>query len=79
MELLGVTAVLRIFDVALAKAFYVDYLGCTVDWQEGDPPDSPVYVQVSRGPLVLNLSTFHGDGTPSASIPDPVNACSPPS
>ena len=68
MEILGVTPVLRIFDVALATAFYVDYLGCAVDWQEGDPPDSPVYMQVSRGPLVLHLSSHHGDGTPGGVV-----------
>ena len=27
----GVTPVLRIFDVPLAKAFYGGYLGCTID------------------------------------------------
>jgi Glyoxalase superfamily protein len=31
MELLNVTPVLRIFDVSLARSFYVDCLGCTVD------------------------------------------------
>jgi Glyoxalase superfamily protein len=55
MELLNVTPVLRIFDVPLARSFYVDYLGCTVDWEEGDPPNSPAYLQVSRGPLVPPL------------------------
>lgn len=51
MELLAVTPVLRIFDVAPAKSFYdVDYLGCAVDWEDGDPPASPAYLEVSRGP-----------------------------
>jgi hypothetical protein len=68
MELLKVTPVLRIFDVPLAKAFYVEYLGCTVDWEDGEPPDSPVYLQVSRGPLVLHLSSYHGDGTPGGVV-----------
>jgi catechol 2,3-dioxygenase-like lactoylglutathione lyase family enzyme len=68
MDLLGITPVLRIFDVPLAKSFYVGYLGCVVDWEDGDPPDSPVYLQVSRGPLVLHLSTFHGDGTPGGVV-----------
>src|SRR4051812_33734883 len=68
MELLAVTPVLRIFDVPLARSFYVDYLGCTIDWEDGDPPDSPVYMQVSRGPLVLHLSSHHGDGTPGGVV-----------
>jgi hypothetical protein len=68
MELLNVTPVLRIFDVPLAKSFYVDYLGCTIDWEQGDPPDSPAYLQVSRDPLVLHLSTHHGDGSPGGLV-----------
>ena len=64
LELLQVTPVLRIFDVPLALSFYVDYVGCSLDWQDGDPANGPVYLQVSRSPLVLHLSTYHGDGTP---------------
>jgi hypothetical protein len=64
----GVTPVLRIFDVGLAKSFYCDYLGCSVDWEDGDPTSGPVYLQVSRGPLVLHLSTYHGDGTPGGVV-----------
>jgi hypothetical protein len=63
-----VIPVLRVFDVPLAKAFYVDYLGCSVDWEDGDPDSGPVYLQVSRGPLVLHLSTHHGDGTPGGVV-----------
>jgi len=55
------------FDVVATRRFYVDYLGCTLDWQEGDG-DRPVFLQVSRGPLVLNLSSHHGDGTPGAAV-----------
>jgi hypothetical protein len=64
---LSVIPVLRIFDVDVAKRFYVDYLGCTVDWVAGDP-DGPVYLQVSRPPLVLQLSSHHGDGTPGSVV-----------
>lgn len=67
-EMKQVTPVLRIFDVALAKSFYCDYLGCSVDWVDGDPESGPVYLQVSRGPLVIHLSTHHGDGTPGGVV-----------
>lgn len=67
MELLGVTPVLRVFDIPLAKSFYVDYVGCSVDWEDGTP-DGPTYLQVSRPPLVLHLSTHHGDGTPGGVV-----------
>jgi catechol 2,3-dioxygenase-like lactoylglutathione lyase family enzyme len=59
--------VLRMFDVDATRRFYVDYLGCNLDWQEGEG-DGPAFMQVSRGPVVLNLSSHHGDGTPGAVV-----------
>ena len=43
------------YDLTRTLDFYVRYLGCTVDWQDGDG-DAPTYLQVSRGDLVLHLS-----------------------
>lgn len=63
----GCVPILRMFDVAATRRFYVDYLGCNLDWQEGEG-DRPVFLQVSRGPLVLNLSSHHGDGTPGTAV-----------
>jgi len=68
LEIQQVTPVLCIFDVPLAMSFYVDYLGCSLDWQEGEEGAGPVYIQVSRGSFVLHLSTFHGDGTPGGVV-----------
>lgn len=59
--------ILRMFDVGLTKRFYLDYLGCTLDWHDGDG-DRPVYLQVSRGDLVLHLSSHHDDGTPGGAV-----------
>ena len=55
------------FDLPATVRFYCDYLGCEVDWQEGDG-DGPTYLQVSRGDLVLHLSSHHGDGTPGTAV-----------
>lgn len=63
-----VVPVLRIFDVAKAREFYVDYLGCAVDWEHRFDDLAPLYMQVSRGSLVLHLSEHHGDGTPGAVV-----------
>ncbi|UKY53672.1 glyoxalase superfamily protein [Streptomyces inhibens] len=60
--------VFRIFDVAKAHEFYVDYLGCTVDWEHRFEPGMPLYTQVSRGDLVLHLSEHHGDATPGSTV-----------
>src|SRR3954462_13984010 len=62
-----VVPVLRMSDVAATKRFYCDYLGCSVDWQEG-AGDRPVYLQVSRGELVLQLSSHHGGGTRGTAV-----------
>lgn len=63
-----VVPILRIFDEERARAFYVDYLGCTVDWEHRFYAGAPLYMQVSRGSLVLHLSEHHGDGSPGHTV-----------
>lgn len=63
-----VIPVLRMFDAGKAKEFYVTYLGMTVDWEHRFEPELPLYLQVSRGDLVLHLSEHHGDGTPGTVV-----------
>ena len=63
-----VVPILRMFDVGKAREFYVDYLGFTVDWEHRFSDDAPLYMQVSRGDLVLHLSEHHGDGTPGSAV-----------
>jgi uncharacterized glyoxalase superfamily protein PhnB len=60
--------ILRIYDVAKAWEFYVDFLGFAVDWEHVFEPGMPVYMQVSRGGLVLHLSEHHGDGCPGSTV-----------
>lgn len=67
IELKPPIPILRMFDVDATKRFYVDYLGCELDWEEGGL-NFPAFMQVSRGPLVLNLSSHHGDGTPGSVV-----------
>ena len=67
MNVRRVVPILRMFDVELTKRFYCDYLGCTLDWQDGEG-DRPVFMHVSRGELHLDLSSHHGDGTPGAVV-----------
>lgn len=62
------TPVLRIFDEAKAREFYVDYLGFVVDWEHRYEPGLPLYFQVSRAGLCLHLSEHHGDGTPGSVV-----------
>src|SRR6267378_4487624 len=60
--------ILRIFSVDKAREFYVGFLGFTVDWEHRFDDRAPVYLQVSRGGLVLHLSEHHGDGTPGTAV-----------
>ena len=55
------------YDLKRTLDFYVGYLGCVVDWQDGDG-EAPTYLQVSRGDLVLHLSNHHDDGTPGTAV-----------
>ena len=58
--------VMRIFSVEKAREFYIDYLGFKVDWEHRFEPSLPLYMQVSRGDLVLHLTEHYGDCTPGA-------------
>ena len=60
--------ILRIFDVAKAKEFYVGFLGFRIDWEHRFEADAPVYLQIARGDLVLHLSEHHGDCCPGACV-----------
>lgn len=68
MHVDAVVPVLRTHDAELAKAFYVGWLGFTLDWEEDWSPDGPRYFQVSRAGCVLHLSSHHDDGAPCAVV-----------
>lgn len=60
--------ILRIFDEARAKEFYIDFLGMNIDWEHRFEENTPLYLQVSRHDLVLHLSEHSGDGTPGTRV-----------
>ena len=62
------TPILRIFDEAKAKAFYVDFLGFSVDWEHRFEADFPLYMQVSKAGCTLHLSEHHGDCCPGSAM-----------
>lgn len=68
MKLSAPVPILRIFDEAKAREFYVDWLGFTVDWEHRFGDDFPLYMQVSHDGCVLHLSEHHGDATPGSHI-----------
>jgi uncharacterized glyoxalase superfamily protein PhnB len=62
------TPILRIFDEAKAREFYVDFLGFEVDWEHRFEPGAPLYMQISLGGCRLHLSEHHGDACPGSSV-----------
>ncbi|PSL00581.1 hypothetical protein CLV63_10155 [Murinocardiopsis flavida] len=64
--------VLRIQDDRLAREFYLDYLGCTVEWEHRFEPGMPLYLRLRRDRMVIDLSGHHGDGVPGSVVWVPV-------
>ena len=62
------TPVLRMFDEARAREFYVDFLGFTVNWEHRFEEDFPLYLEVARDGCVLHLSEHHGDCCPGGAV-----------
>lgn len=62
------TPILRIFDEAKARDFYVDFLGFKVDWEHRFESGLPLYMQLSKDGCVLHLSEHHGDGSPGTAL-----------
>jgi uncharacterized glyoxalase superfamily protein PhnB len=68
MRLGNITPILRIFDNAKAKEFYVDFLGFQVDWEHRFAADLPLYLGISKGNCLIHLSEHHGDCCPGAAL-----------
>jgi uncharacterized glyoxalase superfamily protein PhnB len=62
------TPILRIFDEAKAREFYLAYLGFSVVFEHRFEPGLPLYMGVRRGDCTLHLSEHHGDASPGAAM-----------
>jgi catechol 2,3-dioxygenase-like lactoylglutathione lyase family enzyme len=60
--------IMRIFDEAKAREFYLGFLGFDMDWDHRFAPGLPLYMQVSRSGLKLHLSEHHGDASPGSTV-----------
>jgi catechol 2,3-dioxygenase-like lactoylglutathione lyase family enzyme len=68
VRVLQTVPLLRVFDVAKTREFYVDFLGFRIDWEHRFEPGAPLYMQVSRDSCVLHLTEHHGDCSPGATV-----------
>lgn len=59
---------MRIFDEAKAREFYVGFLGFRLDWEHRFGDGLPLYAQVSRAGLALHLTEHHGDASPGSTV-----------
>ena len=66
MKFGSIVPLLRMFDIPATRAFYIDYLGFSVDFEHRFEPELPLYMQVSRGACRLHLTQHHGDCCPGA-------------
>ena len=64
----GAVPILRIFDEAEARDFYLRTLGFVVGFEHRFGPGMPLYMSVRRGACALHLSEHHGDATPGSAV-----------
>lgn len=67
--------VLRILDEAVARSFYLEYLGYKIDWEHrfSDSAQSPIYMQISHGDSILHLNGHATEETPVCEVRIPVD------
>jgi catechol 2,3-dioxygenase-like lactoylglutathione lyase family enzyme len=68
MEMGRITPILRMFDEAKAKEFYIGFLGFSVGFEHRFEPGMPLYMGISRDDCFIHLSEHHGDGSPGSHI-----------
>jgi catechol 2,3-dioxygenase-like lactoylglutathione lyase family enzyme len=68
IKLESTVPILRIFDVAKAREFYIDYLGFKVDFEHRFGENFPLYMGISRDGIQFHLSEHHGDASPGAAV-----------
>jgi catechol 2,3-dioxygenase-like lactoylglutathione lyase family enzyme len=65
--------ILRSFDEARTRDFYLNFLGFDVEFEHRFDPGAPLYLGVRRGDCVLHLSEHYGDATPGGAVRIPVD------
>ncbi len=60
--------ILRMFDEAKAREFYLDFLGFGIEFEHRFEAGMPLYLGIIRGGLQLHLSEHHGDACPGSTV-----------
>ncbi|QDZ06195.1 VOC family protein [Sphingomonas panacisoli] len=65
--------ILRSFDEARTKDFYLNFLGFELVFEHRFEASAPLYMGVRKGDCVLHLSEHYGDGAPGSAMRIPVD------
>lgn len=68
MTLSRTTPVLRSFDEAKAREFYIDFLGFQVDFEHRFEENLPLYMGISKDDCRLHITEHHGDCSPGSAV-----------
>lgn len=63
-----VTPILRIFDEAKAREFYLEYLGFSIGFEHRFENGMPLYMGINRDDVTLHLTEHHGDACPGSAV-----------
>jgi len=69
----GVTPILRSFDEAKAREFYVDFLEFEIEFEHRFSDTAPLYLGLRHGSCQLHVSEHFGDASPGARVRIPVD------
>ncbi len=67
------TPILRSFDEARTRDFYIDFLGFDSLFEFRFEPGTPLYMGVRKGDCILHISEHYGDGTPGTAVRIPID------
>lgn len=67
------TPILRSFDEARTRAFYIDFLGFELVFEHRFEPNLPLYMGLEKGGCTLHVSEHYGDGSPGVAVRIPVD------
>ncbi|MCJ8211436.1 glyoxalase superfamily protein [Mucilaginibacter sp. RS28] len=63
-----VIPILRFYSYEKTIEFYVNWLGFKIEWEHRFHDNAPVFMQLAKNGVILNLSEHHGDGTPGTHV-----------
>src|SRR5437762_5940025 len=63
-----VIPILRMFDEAMTKQFYLEFLEFEIVFEHRFHDGAPLYMGIKKGNVELNLSGHFGDGSPGAAV-----------